>query len=128
MIEKQSLVPLLSGKEPLEHYSLERANLKLPDKAIQHEIHYVAINCFADGGTNAHVILKHHDMDDYKPTRQPLELPEMNRVDARTLVPINNNVQNAVTEENVLNHSFSKSNVERCAVCRSPDIEKPYRI
>ncbi|QMT25920.1 beta-ketoacyl synthase N-terminal-like domain-containing protein [Bacillus velezensis] len=111
MIEKQSLVPLLSGKEPLEHYSLERANLKLPDKAIQHEIHYAAINCFADGGTNAHVILKHHDMDDYKPTRQPLELPEMNRVDARTLVPINNNVQNAVTEENVLNHSFSKSNV-----------------
>lgn len=60
MLQKQSMVPFLSGQQPLAHFSLENRNLILPRTARSISLPFAAINCFADGGTNVHVILKHY--------------------------------------------------------------------
>ncbi|WP_455872390.1 beta-ketoacyl synthase N-terminal-like domain-containing protein [Serratia proteamaculans] len=57
MLQHQQLVPFLSGQEPLAHYSIERSGFAFPRQAQAFEMEYAALNCFADGGTNAHVIL-----------------------------------------------------------------------
>jgi hypothetical protein len=44
-------------------------------------VHTAAVNCFADGGTNAHVILGSRKSEDYGPTRQPLDPPILRRID-----------------------------------------------
>jgi hypothetical protein len=47
----------------------------------------VAVNCFADGGTNAHVILQAwHDPQQRAPRRTALTPPSLNRVDCRAQV------------------------------------------
>jgi hypothetical protein len=43
--------------------------------------HTAAVNCFADGGTNAHVILDSPKSEDRGATRQPLDPPILHRID-----------------------------------------------
>lgn len=109
MLGKQSLVPFLSGTEPLEHYSLEQANFKLPDQKTAYELNFAAINCFADGGTNVHVILGHYQEGQYSPTRCPLPLPMMKRVDARTLLPVYTKDRVKLIDNVGPIHGFTKS-------------------
>ncbi len=109
MLKKQSLVPFLSGIEPLEHYSLQEANFKLSNKKIAHALKFASINCFADGGTNAHVILGHHDDGQYSPIRRPLSLPVMKRLDLKTLSPLHIEDEVFAKGTVVLDHGFTKS-------------------
>jgi polyketide synthase PksJ len=84
MLHRQRVVPFLSGKEPMRHFSLEQAGFALPRETHATDLPYAALNCFADGGTNAHVVLQRSEARE-SVWRAPVALPPMNRVDVRTL-------------------------------------------
>ena len=101
MLDQQSLVPFLSGQQPLKHYSLEDAGFTFPKQSKPQAMKYTALNCFADGGTNAHIILEQGDSGT-KP-RKSLPLPQMQRIDVRS--------QQALQGLKKLDHSFGTSQV-----------------
>ncbi|WP_158942674.1 SDR family NAD(P)-dependent oxidoreductase, partial [Streptomyces sp. ERV7] len=84
MVHHQRMVPFRSGQEPMEHFSLDAANLAFPRHAADVALPYAALSSFADGGTNGHVVLRHHPAPAGPATRGPVALPELNRTDVRT--------------------------------------------
>jgi polyketide synthase PksJ len=60
MLHRGQRVPFLSGQEPMKHYPLEASPFHFCRslESWAPEARQAAINCFADGGTNAHVILR----------------------------------------------------------------------
>ncbi|WSP77978.1 amino acid adenylation domain-containing protein [Streptomyces sp. NBC_01235] len=80
MLHHQEQVPFRSGQEPLEHFDMDASPLYFPrafrpwpaDAAV------AALNCFADGGTNAHLLLAPTPQAP-RPTRHSLPEPELNR-------------------------------------------------
>lgn len=85
MLHRQMIVPFLSGQQPLKHFSLEKKNMVLPLAAQAISLPYAAINCFADGGTNAHVILKQYKADVFHRKTLANNLLPKNFIDTRTL-------------------------------------------
>lgn len=88
-LHRQQRVPFLSATEPMAHYDLAASPFRfaraLSERGDAPSI--VAVNCFADGGTNAHVILQAwHDPQQRAPRRTPLTPPSLNRVDCRAQV------------------------------------------
>jgi acyl transferase domain-containing protein len=79
MARHRQRVPTLSGHESMEHYDLaaspfsfDRAPVAVPDgRAV------AAVNCFADGGTNAHALVQ--AWDGAAGSRQPLPVPALHR-------------------------------------------------
>jgi acyl transferase domain-containing protein len=60
MLHHRRWVPFLSAEEPMAHYDLGSSPFRF-SRALEpwnDAPHVAAINCFADGGTNAHVILE----------------------------------------------------------------------
>jgi len=117
MLHKQSLVPFLSGQEPLTHFDIEASKLEFPYRAVSYPINYAAINSFADGGTNGHVILGHSNDTVPRVSMQPKELPLMKRMDARTLKVIDNQhgilkseLKHKTTASSVWSSTFSQNN------------------
>lgn len=86
MLNHKQHVPFLSGTHSMTHYSVDaspfffhRTNepwFGVPRVA--------ALSCFADGGTNAHLILEEKSAADVKPARrQPIVPPQLHRKDLR---------------------------------------------
>ncbi|MFD9561266.1 SDR family NAD(P)-dependent oxidoreductase [Streptomyces sp. NPDC059994] len=84
MVHHQRMVPFRSGQEPMEHFSLDAANLAFPRQAADAVLPYAALSSFADGGTNGHVVLKHRPAPAGPATRGPVAMPELTRTDVRT--------------------------------------------
>jgi polyketide synthase PksN len=85
MLHRRQFVPFLSGNMPMKYFDLlsspfqfSRVVCEWPDAPT-----VAAINCFADGGTNAHVILEAWKDENERTARDPLPVPEMNRRDLR---------------------------------------------
>ncbi len=59
MLSRGSMVPFLSGQEPMTHFNFERSPFvfRRETTAWVDKERTAALNCFADGGTNAHVII-----------------------------------------------------------------------
>ncbi|UCJ09482.1 KR domain-containing protein [Chitinophaga pendula] len=90
MLAHQETVPFLSGEQPLRHFDMAAASLEFPRQAgaWPYEATAAAINCFADGGTNAHVILTAAaEQPDHIITRKPLPIPALNRQDLHPAKP-----------------------------------------
>src|SRR5581483_10238798 len=84
MLHHRQWVPFLSAQEPMRHYDLEASPFRFHRAADGWEgARVAAINCFADGGTNAHVILQGWDAHSAS-RRRPLDCPPLNRIDVRT--------------------------------------------
>jgi 3-oxoacyl-(acyl-carrier-protein) synthase/aryl carrier-like protein len=88
-LHRRQRVPFLSASEPMAHYDLAASPFRfaraLSERGDAPSI--VAVNCFADGGTNAHVILQAwHDPQQRAPRRTALTPPSLNRVDCRAQV------------------------------------------
>jgi polyketide synthase PksM len=86
MLQHGQWVPFLSGQQPMKHFDLESSPFyfcrKLTEWTTTPRI--AAINCFADGGTNAHVILQAWEDPDSRPVkRHPLPPPQLNPIDVR---------------------------------------------
>ncbi|WP_232035849.1 SDR family NAD(P)-dependent oxidoreductase [Methylomusa anaerophila] len=60
MLQYRQFVPFLSGEQPMTHYNIESSPFYFSRKLTEwkNTPRIAAINCFADGGTNAHVILE----------------------------------------------------------------------
>jgi len=82
MLHHGQRVPFLSATEPMAHYDLDASPFRFTRQLRPwgEAPRVAAINSFADGGTNAHVIVEgavaHADA-----WRQPLPLPPLHRID-----------------------------------------------
>jgi acyl transferase domain-containing protein len=84
MLHKRAIVPFLSAEQPTPYYDFAASPLRFtralrswdaPNPAM-------AINCFADGGTNVHVILEAAPADVAVAVRRaPVAPPPLTRVD-----------------------------------------------
>jgi len=82
MIQHHSLVPFLSGQQPLRHFDLEGSAFYFPRNAValpEGQPLRIALNCFADGGNNVHVIVQSPESPATPPRRQPLAAPTLHR-------------------------------------------------
>ncbi|MES2939419.1 MAG: SDR family NAD(P)-dependent oxidoreductase [Pseudomonadota bacterium] len=83
-------VPFLSAQQPLKHYDFAASPLffRRATEPWSGVPRAAALNCFGDGGTNAHVVLRQAP-EHHAPTRQPLQPPALRRIDLRapTSVP-----------------------------------------
>ncbi|WP_444996462.1 SDR family NAD(P)-dependent oxidoreductase [Aliikangiella sp. IMCC44359] len=89
LLSRQQQIPFLSGQQPMAHYDIDASpfyfsrEMSDVDKAHQKT---AAINCFADGGTNAHVILASwHETTPRPIKRSSVDLPQLNR---RAIFPV----------------------------------------
>jgi acyl transferase domain-containing protein len=81
-LERAQAVPFLSGEQAMGHFDLAAASFVLPrELTVWRDLHRVAaLNCFADGGTNVHVILESWEpAADAGPTRTPKPMPVLYR-------------------------------------------------
>ena len=83
MLHHGQSVPFLSANEPMTHYDLAASPFYFsrgPD-APKHAPTIAAINCFADGGTNAHLILEASpEYESETARRQPIPPPVLQRI------------------------------------------------
>jgi polyketide synthase PksN len=80
MLHHRQMVPFLSGKQPIKHYDIESSPFYFCRQPGDwtNTPRAAAINCFADGGTNAHVILEAWVEADPAPgKRHPLPPPTL---------------------------------------------------
>jgi len=87
MLHHGQRVPFLSGQQPMKHYALDASPFYFCRRLEPWEpgTRLAAINCFADGGTNAHVILQGWPDATDGFLRKPLARPVLNR---RALLPL----------------------------------------
>jgi acyl transferase domain-containing protein len=81
MLDRGQRVPFLSAQEPMAHYDLERSPFRFTRtlRAWGEGRRLAAVNSFADGGTNAHVIVEGVPAE--TPSRRsPRPLPALQRV------------------------------------------------
>jgi acyl transferase domain-containing protein len=80
MLHHGEQVPFRSGRQPLEHFDLDASSLRLPRRTgpWPESAALAAINCFADGGTNAHLLLAPAPSD-IRSARAPLPAPVADR-------------------------------------------------
>ncbi|MBB5101168.1 SDR family NAD(P)-dependent oxidoreductase [Streptomyces spectabilis] len=89
MVHHQRTVPFLSGEQPMDHFTIDPAVLRLPRNAEPVDLAYAAVSSFADGGTNGHVVLGRAPAP--RPGREPrgpVALPDLDRRDVRTGAPV----------------------------------------
>jgi 3-oxoacyl-(acyl-carrier-protein) synthase len=84
MLHHHEHVPFLSAEQPSAHYSFESSPFRFSRTKAPWDKGSVtaAINCFADGGTNAHVILQ-TVAPSTDASRKPIEPPPLDRKDIR---------------------------------------------
>ena len=84
MLHYAQRVPFLSAEEPMTHYDFASSPFRFDRAASAWSgARVAAINCFADGGTNAHVIVEGFNAP-AELRRQPLTLPLLNRIPIRS--------------------------------------------
>lgn len=80
MLKHKQTVPFLSGDEPMPHFDITKTDFHFHKTAGEWDAApSAAINCFADGGTNAHVILEAWEEKDTRMKRKPLPVPSLRR-------------------------------------------------
>ncbi|WFE15879.1 type I polyketide synthase [Bacillus atrophaeus] len=83
MLQHRRLVPFMSGDQKMPHFDIEETDLYFCKTQVEWaaaEVPTAAINCFADGGTNAHLIVEAWQESVQRPIRRkPLPLPALNR-------------------------------------------------
>jgi acyl transferase domain-containing protein len=83
MLHRRQSVPFLSASEPMAHYDLGDSPFYFSrgSDAAKHAPTIAAINCFADGGTNAHLILEaSSEQESETVRRQPISPPVLQRI------------------------------------------------
>jgi acyl transferase domain-containing protein len=80
MLHHRQSVPFLSAREPMTHYDLAASPFYFSRglDVRKHVPTIAALNCFADGGTNAHLILEAHESETVR--RQPISPPVLQKI------------------------------------------------
>ncbi|PSL48188.1 ketoacyl-synthetase-like protein [Chitinophaga niastensis] len=103
MLHHKEIVPFLSGQQPMLHYDIGHSPFSFCRERTSWDISpaVAGINCFADGGTNVHVIVSAAPAANTDGvTRNPLPLPLMQRRPVRNSV-VTPHVK-AYTEKNTM--------------------------
>lgn len=81
MLHRGQQVPFLSGQQEMSHYTMESSPFYFPRETVAWETvtKVAALSSFADGGTNAHVILEGVEAQDGR--RQPIKPPVLQHRD-----------------------------------------------
>ncbi|MCO1604482.1 SDR family NAD(P)-dependent oxidoreductase [Desulfosporosinus nitroreducens] len=82
MMQHRKLVPFLSGNQPMTHYNMESSPFYFSRELTdwEHAPRIAAINCFADGGTNAHLIIEDWvNQASHDAIRSPIPPPNLKR-------------------------------------------------
>ena len=82
MLHNRKMVPFLSGQQKMTHYDIDSSPFYFTRECVpwHQDPQTAALNCFADGGTNAHVILEAYTQQRMSPvTRKRLNPPRLNR-------------------------------------------------
>jgi polyketide synthase PksL len=90
MLDYRQWVPFLSGEQPMTHYNLESAPFYFCRKPVEWKDtpRIAAMNCFADGGTNVHLILEAWEpLGLSLPKRAPIPPPVLHRYDLWASLP-----------------------------------------
>ena len=104
ILKYQQRVPFLSGQMPMTHYDIDASPFYFCRQSsawTEASPLVVALNCFADGGTNAHIIIENWLQVESGKQRQPIKSPELKRVDVRGDML----VHEAVAKEKVSQHT-----------------------
>ncbi|MCV2515295.1 amino acid adenylation domain-containing protein [Bacillus subtilis] len=82
MLKERRFVPFLSGEKEMAHFDQQKANITF-SRALEKWTDSqptAAINCFADGGTNAHVIVEAWEKDEkHAIKRSPISPPQLKK-------------------------------------------------
>lgn len=100
MLNHQQQVPFLSGQMPLTHYNIDTSPFYFCRQSsawMETSPLVFALNCFADGGTNAHIIIGSWLQEESGKQRQAITPPQLKRVNVRG----NSFVPETVIEEKV---------------------------
>ncbi|WPQ61781.1 SDR family NAD(P)-dependent oxidoreductase [Chitinophaga sancti] len=87
MLMHQQQAPFLSGQQGLAHYDLSATPFYFNRELQDWKGNIAALNCFADGGTNAHVIIAAADeqlLTGHAKRRTPLPVPILRRYNMRS--------------------------------------------
>ncbi|PSL48183.1 acyl transferase domain-containing protein [Chitinophaga niastensis] len=82
MLHHGEMVPFLSGQQPMQHYDIAASPFSFcrEHAAWDSSPAVAGINCFADGGTNAHVVVTTAPASESNNIcRQPLPIPALNK-------------------------------------------------
>lgn len=82
MLHHGKIVPFISGEMPMKHYNIGDSSFEFYRKAAQWPVQrrIAGINCFADGGTNAHVIVESwEEKEPAQVKRKPVPVPQLKR-------------------------------------------------
>ncbi|PEP92268.1 hypothetical protein CN582_25460 [Bacillus wiedmannii] len=86
MLQHRQIVPFLSGEEAMKHFDLSSTSFEFNRELTQwdEEARIGAINCFADGGTNVHVILEGWEERDARQiNRKAMSIPFLQKYNVR---------------------------------------------
>ncbi|TYS11712.1 amino acid adenylation domain-containing protein [Bacillus subtilis] len=82
MLKERRFVPFLSGEKEMAHFDQQKANITFT-RTLENWTDLqpaAAINCFADGGTNAHVIVEAWERDEKRAIkRSPISPPQLKK-------------------------------------------------
>ncbi|MEG7378241.1 amino acid adenylation domain-containing protein [Bacillus subtilis] len=82
MLKERRFVPFLSGEKEMAHFDQQKANITFT-RTLENWTDLqpaAAINCFADGGTNAHVIVEAWEKDEKRAIkRSPISPPQLKK-------------------------------------------------
>lgn len=80
MAYNKSWVPFLSGQKPMKYFNMENSPFVF-NRAVEQwsKEHVMALNSFADGGTNAHVLVTSANNARSEGARTPLDVPVLNK-------------------------------------------------
>ncbi|MCY9405889.1 type I polyketide synthase, partial [Bacillus spizizenii] len=82
MLKERRFVPFLSGEKEMAHFDQQKANITFTRtlEKWRDSRPAAAINCFADGGTNAHVIVEGWVEDEKRASkRSPISPPQLKK-------------------------------------------------
>ncbi|MCW3466423.1 SDR family NAD(P)-dependent oxidoreductase [Chitinophaga nivalis] len=122
MLEHEQEVPFLSGQQGLQHFDMAASPFRLNRQLQPLTTDTVALSSFADGGTNAHVILTKAGqlLNGYQARRAPLALPALQPLDLRKKKPLipaafktieHGHPSIPVPQQNGKKHSFWKQTI-----------------
>jgi acyl transferase domain-containing protein len=83
MLHHRRMVPFLSGEEPMRHFDFDNSPFGFSRVSVPWDgARLAAINSFADGGTNVHVVLRPWEAKaSERILRQPIPPPVLHRID-----------------------------------------------